>query len=131
MDGPVSVGTVVAVSHAGGRQHPSPSRSAPFRDVMLNCADMLRSSLLAHMCVCACSGQFSLFCFFVFVFFFRCCLQLTVYCCAVMLRFASSFHRIYGKGRTHTRVPAHITVFTGCYLCRRPMFSCTCPSFFP
>ena len=127
MDGPVPVGTVVAVSNAVGRQQPGLSRSAHFLVIMLNCCtDMLRSSLLSHIHAWRLSGTFVLFCFV-------CCLQLTllsfpqtVYCsCAVMLRFPSSFHRIWSEGRTHTHVPAHITNrFTGCCYCR-----CTCPPF--
>lgn len=53
MDGFVPGGTVVADSHDIGREQPGPSRSAPFLSLM-NCADMLRFSLLADMCVCAC-----------------------------------------------------------------------------
>lgn len=54
--GSVLVGAVVTVSYAGGRHQPGPSRSAPFGVVILNCADMLRFLLLAHICVCACHG---------------------------------------------------------------------------
>ena len=53
IDEPVPVGTFVVVSNAVGREQPGLSRSAPFLVVMLNCADMLRSSLLARIRACA------------------------------------------------------------------------------
>ena len=98
MDGSVPVGTVVAVSYSGVRQLSGPSMSAPFLVVMLNCADMLCFSLLAHMCVCACRGLF---------LFLRCCLQPTVYCCAVNSLLLIVFPQDV-QGRTHTRTNTRV-----------------------